>query len=332
MTGVFGAHAPEYLDAGLVPVPVDTRRKKPAVRHWQRAGAKAARAWASGRLGEADGLGVVMGERSRLVEVDIDTAGAAALGQAIERFGETPIVIRTASGKSKLWFRHNGEGRLIRPIRGLEIDVLGAGLTVAPPSRRDDLGASYSFLQGGLDDLGRLPAIRPGALDSAASKGAEAVQRGERNRRLFLWCMAEARRCDDLDALVDAAQTWAEAMFEPLSACEIEAVCRSAWGYETSGRNFIGLKKPAPTHADKAMDALLDAPDAYLLQAMFRRWHTGRENFVIAPTAMEGEALPWTRRRIEHARDVLLERGLIEMVRQPRRGGQPGAYRLTPMK
>lgn len=82
--------------------PVDTRAKKPAVSNWQRAGLRATREWID-RYGDADGLGLCMGERTLMVEVDTDIAGDTALAAALERFGETPITIRTPSGKSKAW-------------------------------------------------------------------------------------------------------------------------------------------------------------------------------------------------------------------------------------
>ena len=133
--GVFAQHAPVYAEAGLPTFPVDPRTKKPAVKNWQHSGMRATRAWLH-KFGNADGLGLCMGPRTRLVEVDVDMAGNAPLAAAQDRFGETPVVIRTASGKHKLWYRYSGEHRHIRPLPGLPVDVLGGGFTVAPPSYR----------------------------------------------------------------------------------------------------------------------------------------------------------------------------------------------------
>ncbi|PJN92358.1 hypothetical protein CNY89_30375, partial [Amaricoccus sp. HAR-UPW-R2A-40] len=69
----------------------------------------------------------------------------------------------------------------------------------------------------------------------------EAVRSGERNDTLWRWTMAQARYCDDVDQLVDAAATWAGAFPDPLSSQEVEKCARSAWAYETSGRNYLGL-------------------------------------------------------------------------------------------
>ena len=326
--GVFARHAMSYFSAGLPCFPVDPRRKRPAVTGWQKPNRRKIAAWMA-RCGDADGLGVAMGAPSRLVEVDVDTAGDAPLAEALERFGDSPVTIRTASGKSKIWYRHAGEPRMIRPIPGLAVDVLGGGFTVAPPSWRDDLGAAYRFLTGGLADLDRLPTIRPGALD-ASTRGAAGVHTGERNNRLFRYAMAQARFCDDLGALEDVCTTWAAAMPDPLSLTEVRAVAASAWRYEASGRNFIGMSRPQVGEIDMAMDALKAAPDAFYLLALFRRYHANRGAFAIAPAAMSAaQNPPWHRTRIARARDMLIERGFLDVLSDPERGKhRAGSYRL----
>ena len=328
--GVFAQFAPIYADAGLATFPVDTRHKRPAVTNWQRGGLPATRAWAE-KFGDADGLGLCMGERSRIVEVDIDMAGDAALGAALERFGDTPIKIRTASDKSKAWYRHSGEGRRTRPFKGLAIDILGDGYTIAPPSYRPDLGRRYEFLTGSLDDLDRLPAIRADALDASCHRVAEAVREGERNNTLFLWCMVEARHCDDVDALIDAAQTRASAMPVPLSIREIEQTARSAWGYEIGGRNIVGLRRPQITQRDKALDDLNNETDAYWLLDMLSRYHRNKKAFAIAPAAMSDAGNPpWHKTRIVRARDILIERGYLKVFAPPNaRARKAGLYYLT---
>lgn len=325
-TGVYGRHAPIFRDAGLPSFPVDMRHKRPAVRNWQRPSPGAVNSWL-GKHGDADGLGVLMGVSTGITEIDVDVVGPASLAAAVERFGESPVVIETASGKSKLWYRHAGEGRNIRPIKGLDIDILGAGFTVAPPSRREDLGSAYRFVQGGLEDLARLPKLRPGSLETHQ---ASSVAVGYRNSSLWRWAMTEARRCDDVEALMDAAETWAAAMPAPLSLAEIRKAVASAWRYETSGRNFLGLKRPAISTEDKMQDELADAPEAFFLLSMFRRFHRNRGTFSIAPRAMsEAGSPPWHYTRIANARDVLLERGALLEVRKPVRGHRSGLYRLA---
>jgi len=329
---IFREHAAAYADAGLPAFPVNTRAKRPAIKGWHKATIGRTRAWASvEKLGSADGLGVVMGMPSRITEIDIDGVGEAWIAAAVSRFGETPIIIRTASGKAKLWFRHDGERRHIRPFVGQPIDILGDGFTIAPPSWREDLGTAYAFLTGGLGDVDQLPMIRRGALDAAFARLPEVVTQGARNISLWRHCMAQARFCDDLEALLDVAETWANVFPEPLSIAEINQCARSAWNYQTAGRNFVGLVKPQISEGDRVMDTLIDRPEAFTLYQMFVRWHSGRTAFAIAPRAMsEAGSPPWSRHRIEAAREVLLERGYLEELTAPSKAKRKsGLYRLA---
>lgn len=331
MTGVYGQHVGAYAASGLPAFPVDTRSKRPAVTRWQRTTPSQSLRWARREgLASKDGVGILMGPSSGITEIDIDAVGDAWIGMAIERFGGTPIVIRTASGKGKLWYRHNGERRVIRPFLGLPIDVLGGGFTIAPPSYREDLAASYTFLAGGIAEVANLPAIRADTLAEGFSRAPEAVLRGERNDSLWRYCMTQARFCDDPEALIDVARTWAGSFPDPLPPHEIEKAARSAWRYQIEGRNYLGLKRPQVTESDRIMDALMDQPDAFFLLQLFQRYHWNRPRFAIAPRAMSRDGIPpWHYSRIERARDTLLERGLIEEVIAPGQGKGPGQYRLV---
>jgi hypothetical protein len=331
MTGVFATSAPEYAACGLPVFPVDTRAKRPAVKGWQKAGPRATKAWAE-KFPNADGVGLVMGQRTGLVEVDVDAVGDAPLARALERFGETPVTIRTASGKSKAWYRYSGEKRSIRVPGDMPVDVLGGGYTVAPPSYRADLGAAYHFLTGSLADLRDLPPITRGALsDNDNAPVAEAVADGTRNINLFMWCMTKARQCRDRDELIEAAITWARALPNPLDSSEVVKTAQSAWRYEQKGRNFVGLKRPQVTSRDEAMDDLKDESDAYFLLDLFYRYHSRRDEFAISPRSMSDAGdPPWHRTRIERARDVLVERGYLQVVERPDKARRrAGRYRLT---
>lgn len=79
------------------------------------------------------------------------------------------------------------------------------------------------------------------------------------------------------------------------------------------------------------MDELQDAPDAYFLLSVYRRYHENRAEFGIGPTAMSRAGNPPRQRsRNERARDVLLQRGFIAEVTAPDgRRRMAGRYRLT---
>ncbi|WP_170791662.1 bifunctional DNA primase/polymerase [Ruegeria lacuscaerulensis] len=331
-SGVFAQHAEAYAAAGLSAFPVDTRNKRPAITGWQNATPRRTRVWASvEKLGAANGLGILVGKSSGVTEIDVDGVGEAWLALAVKQFGETPVVIRTASGKAKLWYRHNGEGRHIRPIQGQPIDVLGKGFTIAPPSWREDLAASYEFCSGSIDDVANLPTIPATALEMVCGGVSGSVAAGERNDRLLRYCMSQARHCDDVAGLFDVAQTWASAFPTPLSTSEIYRCAKSAWGYETKGRNFLGLRKPQVTEGDRIMDELIDRPEALALFQVILRFHSNRTSFAIAPRAMsKAKNPPWDWRRIANARDILIERGFIEELSAPERGRRKsGQYRLS---
>lgn len=332
MTGVFAQNAAAYAGAGLPVFPVNTRQKKPAMKNWPSITPRTSYCLASDDiLGQADGIGLLMGLKSGITEVDVDAEGDAWISAMFERFGDSPIVIRTASGKAKIWYRHDGEKRLIRPFKGLPIDILGSGYTIAPPSYRSDLGASYKFVRGGIANIDRLPRIKPRALERAGTQAKEPreVFSGERNNNLWCWGMTTARYCDDLDVLLDAMETHANAFPDQLPLREIERCAKSVWKYETEGKNYIGLRRPKTTDRDRVMDLLMKEPDAYWLLDYFRRWHSNRAHFAIAPTSMsKAKSPPWSRQRIERARDVMLEHGFLIELSPPLRGKQTGFYKL----
>ena len=75
---IYADNVDDYVSAGLPVFPVNTRKKRPAVRGWQHASPHRARTWAAvAKLGEADGLGIVMGRPSGLTEIDVDAVGEA---------------------------------------------------------------------------------------------------------------------------------------------------------------------------------------------------------------------------------------------------------------
>ena len=147
--------------------------------------------------------------------VDIDTQDEAEVQSAQEKFGASPVIVRTGGDKFHIYYRHNGERRRIRPFFGHEIDLLGeGGYCVAPPSIRPG-GGAYRFIKGGISDLATLPTIRQGALDeliprrglsprpppptSPATNLAPvgAILDGERGTQLFRFAVA-LRRCSDV--------------------------------------------------------------------------------------------------------------------------------------
>lgn len=203
--GVFAEWQPRYAAHGVATFPVADKR--PCVRGWQKIGLPYSSQLAM-KFAGVEGIGFQCGPRSRITVIDIDSTDERMVGEAVELFGNTPIIWRTGSGNYAMPFRHNGEGRRIRPVPGLPIDVLGGGYAVAPPS----IGAKgrYEFLQGGLADLDRLPRIDKIAPPEARRPTHDIIPIGRRNSTLWRYAMAQARHVDNLDALLawSAPATW----------------------------------------------------------------------------------------------------------------------------
>ena len=157
-------------------------------------------------------LGFMCGPINRLTVVDVDSPADSELQHALATYGDTGAIVRTPSGGRHLYYRHDGEGRVIRPDPSRLIDMLGGGLCLAPPSARSS-GASYAWQRGSLDVIANdnLPKIRNGAVPRTRDVGrGPRVQEGERNAQLFRYCRQIVAYCDDLDALIDAARNWAD--------------------------------------------------------------------------------------------------------------------------
>lgn len=340
--GVFADAAPEYLDHGRPCFPVNAD-KRPLVKGWLKAGRPATEQWAR-KYPDAN-VGLCCGPKTGLTVVDVDDEGEAPVADAMSRFGQTPVVIRTATGKHHLWYAHNGEKRSIRvDVNGWNVDLLGTGgYTVAPPSQRPDLFSRYEFVQGSLDDLDRLPTINP---DASPAERTEALQRaqqqvqqpsradglvpeGQRDDWLFRRLLKEARHVDGEDALRDLAFSYnTDALAEPLPAAQVEKVIASVLRYVREGRNYTTRATVAIPH--DVHDALIDAPYAFALLAVLRRNHPRPdETFAIAPKPMaEAGNPPWSDRTIERARDTLHQRGFLELVYRGRGRGNPSRWRL----
>jgi hypothetical protein len=186
----FSSAQPIYAERGIVTFPVRfdpvTLRKRPAVRGFLKIGPDRSRELVT-KFPNTDGIGFATNQHNGVTVLDIDTTDERVLADALSRHGSTPLVARTGSGKFHGYYRHNGERRRIRPWRGLAIDLLGTGgFVVAPPS---EVNGAYSFIQGSLDDVDRLPVLRN--LDQE-----KPVKEGARNSALWRHCMRHAHHVE----------------------------------------------------------------------------------------------------------------------------------------
>jgi bifunctional DNA primase/polymerase-like protein/primase-like protein len=326
MSGVFAEWQPRYAEHHVATFPVDGKR--PCIRAYDKVGLRASAQLAI-KFNEAEALGFMCGPRSGITVIDIDSHDERMVGEAQRMFGESPIIWRTGSGNYAMPFRHNGEGRRIRAVPGLPIDILGAGFAVAPPS----IGAKgqYAFVQGGLADLDWLPCLAPKyqaglVFDEKGTPRHEIIPIGKRDNALFRIALAQAPFTDDFNGLLDVIRTRNMDCEMPLPDAQIIKLTHSAWRYEQEGRNLAGRGR-AMVMANATFDALIaESADAWLLYSHLRRHHWGRD-FVLA-NAMAA-SLGWRGGgglvRFRAARDALIRLTLIKLVR-PATQHSPAVY------
>jgi Bifunctional DNA primase/polymerase, N-terminal len=329
--GVFSEWQPRYLAAQIAtfPVLIDEKGKRPLVKGWTRLGTNFSSDLAR-RPQFADCNGIAFRANRpygpKITICDIDVADDSEVDKAIERHGSTKIIVRTASGKYHLWYRYNGEKRLVRPWgKNVPIDILGDGMVVAPPSVGPKGG--YEFIKGGLEDLERLPPMRgiddlkkakttaqaevPKREASEALK--RAVREGERNEYLFRACLKHAIQCYAVHHLMEFAMTLNATFDPPLSDSEAMGCALHAWQLNDRGRNFYqcqGFALPGDV-ADK-LDRHSAGGDAMRLLYRLERAHWNRDQFCLSQSF--AKQLGWTLNRYRRARGALVDAGGIRQL------------------
>jgi len=298
---------PQYAASGIAtfPVVVGPDGKKPLVSNYARFGLRASTEIAQ-KFPDAIALGLMVGKRNRLTVLDVDSSDECVLTDALGRHGQTPIVVRTGSGNRQAWYRYNGEERRIRPEPDKPIDILGGGFVVAPPSHGTK--SNYQFIEGGLDDLDRLPVLH--GLPPSIKREAPAtlavitpsITEG-RNNTLFRHCMRAAHRCDDFYALLDVARTRNDELCPPLEDDEVVRVAASAWGYTERGENRFG--HPGVYFDAKLADWLARSEQDALILLTFLRAHNKPDRVFMVANGL-AKTLGWTEKRLAAARNRLL--------------------------
>ena len=340
----FADAALDLLDRGLAPIPLGGDDGKVPLVRWKRWKHPLGRQ-SLGQLADKHptaNVGVLTG-LSGVTVVDVDDLELT--DAMVRRFGDTPLQTSTPSGGVHLWFRSSGE-RCRTRLDGLKVDIRGeGGMVVVPPSIRPSgphAGKAYGFLEGTWDDLPRLPEMKVPALAttsvSPAAGTLQTVQQGNRDNSLFRACLDLAPRCDTFDDLVDEARTINESYAPPLSDARVVAKAKSAWQCQVEGRNWRGHGAHV-TVAERTIDRLLahdprHGPDALSLYLKLRAKHGARdqrrEAFAVAARAMARDlVLPWTEGRIRRATQVLVNFGLLALVKEGGHGeGDAHQYRF----
>jgi hypothetical protein len=331
----FAHWQPRYAKQGIpiFPVRLADGVKKPAVKGYTRIGSNRS-AQLVFKFADAQAFGFMCGPTSKITIGDVDAPGEVPLYAALEMWGDTPVIIRTASGKHHLYYRHSGEGRHVRFLGpDKPYDVLGGGLAVACPSQGPT--GRYEFIRGGFDDLHRLPVMRqftPANQNKAPDQTpdwAEMVEHDGRNDALFRYVMAEAHG-KTLREIATIAHDRNASCGEPMTEADVDSIVKSVWvNYESQERNFVGrgLTTQLPTNAIKQFYAERKI-DAITLLAVLKAHHWGDKPFVLARSM--AEALGWGKSRFYEARKALEAGGYIVCIHRGGKGpNDPPRYRVA---
>jgi hypothetical protein len=322
---------PQYAAHGIptFPVHVSDGVKKPAIRGWQRIGLPASAELAQ-KFADADAFGFCPGPRSGLTILDVDTNDERVLADALDRHGMTPIIVRTGSGNRQAWYRHNGEKRSIRLQSEKPIDILGSGLVVAPPSH--GMKSDYRFIEGSLDDLDQLPALRGLPPKIACQTGTNALpntaltREGARNNSLWEHCMRNAHHCDDFDALLDKARTRNDEFCPPLDDNEVVKTAKSAWRKTERGENWFGRPRVF-FDATQADELIRNDPDLYLMLSFLRANNKPDSQFMATNQGL-AKIFHWRTKRVAATRRRMIAQGHASQTRTTR-PKQPALYRWS---
>jgi hypothetical protein len=320
--------------ASLAPIPVGGEDgKKPLVTSFtkwrRRPGLSTIRSWIA-KFPDAN-VGIVTGSLSGVSVIDVDSADLMVQRRMIDRFGDTPLKTRTPSGGCHLWYLHNEEASAdFSPHIPVQLKAVG-GFVVVPPSMRPGgphAGHSYEFIEGALEDLTRLPPLKPGTIDrltlaATNPRRLRAVKEGRRNNSLLRHLIHDAPYCDDLEALVDVGMTFGQYDCDPiLPNAEIIKTANSVWKMKEEGRLWAKGVEPRVTVSRTVIDALSDNALKFYLK--LRLLHFDRREFVLVPTAMaEAQVIwGWSHHKYRAARKEVLTEGFLKMVREG--GSRPG--------
>lgn len=355
MGAIFQREAIKIAEWGLAVIPVDPHEKTPQI-HWpERPLHPSSKYLDKLRDKFADSNIGVLTKPSNLTVVDIDDP--SIVGMSIKRFGETPMIARSPSGGTHLYYRSNGEPcRNLRPSEGIAVDIKGAGsgkggLIVAPPSQRLD-GRSYEFIEGGWISIPDLPTIKFGSLPLKPDGGSCVSQKleplkiserpnvepandrgevGQRNTSLFDYLRSTAAEVSSLDDLVGLAVLRNADFDAPLEYPEVATVAGNVWKMKIDGRLLV-KGKPGSIIPHDMLGGFCGNGDAALLLLHLLRDHGSRKDpfFLHIPLMVQSNYIVgWSKYRYVCARDVLLASGMIACIHHGgRHKGDSSLFRL----
>ena len=344
--GAFASHAVDLFDRELAPIPTGgDNGKRPMIKGYTKRSLAPDTLYAMAddpRYHDSN-IAVVCGQ-SNLNVVDVDDP--ELLKPMLKRFGKTPIIGQTAGrGGFHLFYKAvRGVGpQDFRISEAIEVEIKAEGnILMFPPSVHPKTRREWKFVEGNLSDLNKLPKFKiEAAVPRINNKSErERIEKGFRNEWLFKQCLREASYCDDFDGLIDVARTRAdELMTVCLTDNEIVSCAKSAWKYQTEGKNWV--EKEARYIATRSewrefMEFSGKGSDVFALYTLLVIEHAARvgrgETFRLVTRSMEkAQTIPhWTAKRYTAAINNLLMMKLLLITHKGGGRGNPTQYKLAP--
>jgi hypothetical protein len=289
------------------------------------------------RFPDAPGLAAMAGSRNKITVIDIDERGPAGerlLADVQRQFGDAKVVTRTGSGGFHAYYRHNGEGRKIRPDPRKPIDLIGGGPIVLPPTR--GFHGNYEIIAGRIEDLAALEPIRARSTMALDGSGFDprSILVGQRDEKFWPYIKRYAHKAKSLEDFQSHAREINSMMPVPLTDAEIVTKCKHWWDKTQRGENKWGIGQFTTVDHTLIDRLMMRDPDAFILLMLLERTHWGR-NFYFA-NAMH-KSMPdggWRLKRFTAARERLIQAGHVIVLRRrtptdpalcklrSRRGGQ----------
>jgi hypothetical protein len=353
----FSDNAEILLRQGYSPLPV--RGKCPAIKEWQRHCLNPPAEWILKKWVSQFPTYNVGAACGHLVALDIDDEteeGALALQErAFEALGETPLIRVGRAPRRVLLYRATEP---FGSIKEKEAQVLGRGTQVVlfglhPTTKRPYTWLCATPLDIPLKDLPSISeagarrwlgrqSCQPRIDKRTVAESGKAVavplegqdvREGGRNDFIFAAALGLAASVASFDDLLARLLGINEALcLPPLPAQEIRRAAKSAWGYREGGHLFQQCGQANAVTEAAEFQCLKDEPNAFVLLTLLRLNHGIRqEPFAIVKEAMSRAKLiaNWSGKIYAQARDVLLDRRFIELVREGGGRGNPHRYVLS---
>lgn len=341
----FSEVAPRLIDNGYHPLPILAGEKRPAPASWQhvchrppspRTVEQWGRRWPNAGTGAACGL---------IVAIDIDRLDDAAAKdaerQARSMLGDTPLLRIGRAPKRVLLYR--AAGAPFTSLKAGDCEVLALGRQVVLFHLHPDTGQPYAWPdESPLDvPVSALPAVTEiqarrwlDAVTGVGSTGKGLIAMpGNRHDVLFPLVRRAAMAASSLEDLTAEAHRLNTAVcIPPLPDSQVLATAHGVWRYREQGTLWTDDGESRALVSASEFAVLADEPDALALLLLLRLSHGTREEpfMLLAENMAEAKLIgDFGEKRYARLRDVLVDRGFVQLIHRGHGRGNASLYRLA---